>query len=778
MNVSFFSRTTVRAVCCVVALLAGHTAFGNAPVKAASTSASANVVASPLAAGAATEAATHAAASNANTVSLATLANLSGALRLAGASASRSISIPLSARERVQDAVLHLVVSNSISLLTSRSELAVRVNDRTIAQVQLSSRQPEATADIRVPADLLRPGYNTLTFAVAQHSTEACEDPSAPELWTEIDTSASTLRMQTALAPLTPTLADLSNLIDPKQWAPRAITIVNASHPNNASQLAGGALVAEGIALRLRYLSTAPRVLDAEHGSGEGLLPGLAPGPLAGSDVVLIGSRDALRGYLDAKTAAQIDGAFLGVYPKPDDARRFVLVVSGRNDAEVERAARAFAHSELPLPHASGLVIGAFDETALPPWSANRTVTGTAPHAFRDLGFTSRTLRAGDTADLEVRLPADIYAPEDAKVTLDMNFTEGAKMREDSVLNIALNGRFEQVIALDQQQGAVMRHYRISLPLRDFRAGLNTLSLQALLVPLVSDHCALRNMQNLEITLFDDSTLKLPPTSHYTTLPDLKRFADSGFPYTVKPDGSDLALRLAARDNATIASAWALMGRLAQNQAAPLTAAQITFDAQAQTRRNLILIGAASSLPQRLLKDAPWSPGTSIRIADGPAHAADSDTGGALPLGLGRLLRSSARVEQAGVTLRGDAPLSRQLLVMQYRGEQGGATTVLTAADAAELAAGVSQLIEPSYWGEMRGNVALLSFDRADLWTERVGSTYEEGSLGPLAWLGYALSERPWVAYAMLVALLSIFAGTSALLLKRYYRTRHRDRDE
>jgi hypothetical protein len=673
--------------------------------------------------------------------------------------------------------VLHLVVSNSISLLTNRSELAVRVNDRTIAQVQLSSRQPEATADIRVPADLLRTGYNTLTFAVAQHSTENCEDPNAPELWTEIDTSESTLQMQTALAPLTPTLADLANLIDPKQWAPRALTIVNASRPHDDMQLAGGSLVAQGVALRLRYLSAAPRVLDAEHGNGSGILPGLSLAPLADSDVVLIGSHDALRGYLDAKTLAQIKGAFLGIYPKPDDARRFVLIVSGRNDEEVERAAHAFAHTELPLPRTSELVIGAFDETTLPPWSANRTITGTAPHTFRELGLTSRTLVAGDAADMEVRLPADIYAPEDAKVTLDMNFTEGAKMREDSVLNIVLNGRFEQVIALDQQQGAVMRHYRISLPLRDFRAGLNTLSLQALLIPLVSDRCALRNMQNLEITLFDDSTLTLPPTSHFTTLPDLKRFADSGFPYTVQPDGKDLALRLAARDNDTIAAAWALMGRLAQSQAAPLSAALLTFGVPSEARRDVILLGAASSLPPSLLKHAPWSPGTSIRIADGAAAEGDSQTGSTFPLSLTRLLGSPARAEQPDVTLRGDVPLSRQLLVMQYRGERGGAMTVLTAESTNALVDGISRLIEPSYWGALRGDIALLSFDRPDLWTGRVGGTYEEGSLGPLAWLGYTFSEHPWLGYAALVVLLSVFAGSSALLLQRYHRKRHRDAD-
>ena len=445
------------------------------------------------------------------------------------------MSIAVSAREQVQAATLHLVVSNSISLLTDRSQLAVRVNGRTIAQLQLSSRQPEAAADIRVPAELLRPGYNTLTFAVAQHSTENCEDPDAPELWTEIDTSASTLQLQTELKPLTPTLADLGDLIDPRQWYARPVDIVSAAHPDSDGQLANGSLLAQGIALRLRYLEPTLRVLDAQRGTGAGVLPGLALAPLAGADVLLIGTRDALRGELDPQIVARIQTGFLGIYPKPRDPQHFVLVISGRDDSEVNRAARAFAHRELRLPHRDEMLIGELDEPDTVAWSANGTVSGTAPHTFRQLGFTSRTLFPTERAEMDVRLPADIYAPEDARVTLYLNFTEGAKMREDSVLNIFLNGRFEQVVALDQQQGAVMRRYRVDIPLRDFRTGANTLSLQPVLVPLVTDHCTLRSTGNLVLTLFDDSTLTLPPASHFTTLPDLKRLADSGFPTRSDP---------------------------------------------------------------------------------------------------------------------------------------------------------------------------------------------------------------------------------------------------
>ena len=734
-----------------------------APVPAASSVASAG------------QASASVAGNSAVPISLATLDNLSGPLRLAGQRVSTSISLPLSAREHVESATLHLVVTNSVSLLSDRSQLAVRVNGTTIAQLALSSKQPETTADIRIPAELLRPGYNALGFVAAQHSTENCEDPNAPELWTEVDTSASTLRMQTSLAPLTtPRLSDLDDLIDPKQWGTRAFAIVNAAHPINDTQLAAGSLVAQGIALRLRYLSAPPRVADAQPGSGSGIAPGLALGKLDGADVFLAGTRDQLRPYLDPQVLARVSGAFLGLYPKPGDPRRFVLVVSGRDDAEVERAARVFAHREVPLPRRGELAVDALDEAAVAPWSTSRVLAGTEPRTFRSLDFRSRTLAPGERAEMRIALPADVYAPEDAQVSLDLNFTAGAKMRSDSVLNLYLNDRFEQVIALDHSEGGVIRHYRVSIPLRSFRAGENTLSLRPILVPSVSDRCTLLQTENLRLTIFEDSTIKLPPASHFTTLPDLARFAESGFPYTAHPDGGDLAMTVAGDDNETIAAAWALAGKLAQAAGEPLSRAQMTFGAPASARQ-AILVGAAPALPSHALDGAPWKPGHSERVADsivpGEAQAASW-----LPWGLGSRAEAAPQAATSGeVVLRGALPLVGQLLVMQYRDTSGRAMTVFTAASSSDLVQGVGRLVEPGLWSGLDGDVSLLDVSRGQWWTARVGSTFEFGSTGVWDHLGFLVSTHPWFGYAALVALLAALAATTTLLLRRQYLKRHRE---
>jgi len=540
---------------------------------------------------------------------LARLSSTEGPLRINNSAGNASLNIPLGARETAQVAILHLVATNSVSLLGERSQLVVRLNDRTLAQFALSPHQPELTADIRLPVGYLKTGYNSLTFAVAQHATEQCEDPTSPELWTEIDTTRSTLQLQSDLKPLTPTLADLNDLIDPRQQYPRQINIVNASHPADDTALSTGGLVAQGVALRLRYLPFAVKQLDAKSGAGAGMAPGLALAELANADNVLIGTKEQLKPYLSADWLQRLQGSFLGIYPMPNDQRHFLLVVAGDTEEQVRLAASTFASLRAPLPQQAGMTVASLNRGGLSAYEAPGKMAASGTYQFKQLGYVTHTIgeHGNVSSDVDVTLPADAYASEDAVIEFDLNFTEGAKMRADSVMNIYLNNKFQSVIALDQEQGGLLQHYRVSIPLRSFKTGHNVVSFQPALVPFITGNCVCRQMGNLRVTLFDDSTVKLPSFSHYVALPNLQLLADSGFPYTVHSDGSSVAVRLAAHDSNTIAAAWSLLGRLAQDQSMALEAAQVTFG-ESQDGRQILLVGAQASLPSEALLGAPWPP--------------------------------------------------------------------------------------------------------------------------------------------------------------------------
>ena len=132
---------------------------------------------------------------------------------------------------------------------------------------------------------------------------------------------------------------------------------------------------------------------------------------------------------------------------------------------------------------------------------------------FEDFAFRTVTLRgmSAGRAELTFNVPADLFSGRDHDVELRLHIAHGAGMRGDSVLNLMLNGTFENVIHLDRAEGAVYRDYRVQIPLRSLRPGRNVLSFEPQLMPLVTGDCQAVQDENLLVTIFDDSTIEMPP---------------------------------------------------------------------------------------------------------------------------------------------------------------------------------------------------------------------------------------------------------------------------
>lgn len=711
-------------------------------------------------------------------VPLSNLSNRVGPIRLTRLDGNAVLSIPTSRRETIKSAVLHLVTTNSIAL-NERSQLVVRVNNRTVAQLQLSAKQPEITADIRLPAELLQPGYNQLSFRVAQHSQDSqCEDPNAPELWTEIDTTASVLRLQTEMKPLTAQtlqLSDLSDVFDPKAQVLQKVNIVTAGHPGTDAALSAGGMLAQGIGLKMRYLMPSIRQVDAQPssgGNGGGVTPGLALTSLAGADNLLVGTVAALKPYLDPKVAAQIKGSFLGVYPMPD-GQHVLLVVAGRDDKEVQRAAEAFAWQRLEFPSQSQWNISSFTPPKMPAYLPQANIASQGTYNFKQLGFNTGGFSGNTPAEINVNLPPDVYAQEDAQMEFHLNFSQGAKINSEAVVNLYLNDVFQRSITIEERQGGYYENYRLSLPLRNFRPGANVLSFRPMVMP--DRLCA--QTGPLLMTLFDTSSVKVPYIYRFAELPDLARFSSNAFPYVSQSDGGRLSLQVADQDSATIGAAWTLLGKLAQKQTVPLSAAQITFGAPA-AGRSVLVVGNAASLPRDLLADAPWKLDADLSFAGASIPmATPSQESGWFRQQFQTLAgtnRSNTDADYLNTVVSGDAKLTHQLLVMQFRSKKlgGATTTVFASANPAQLQEGMGQLMASNYWNNMAGDVTLLTLGKPDVATQRIGATYEEGNIGKTEYLGYIGSKYPWTLYGVTIIALALLAFLCWRLLRAHLRRR------
>jgi cellulose synthase operon protein B len=706
-------------------------------------------------------------------VALAELMAVPSHVRLKGASVHYDFHVGLSPRIEVIDAVLRLRMTNSISLLQERSHLRVALNGATMAQIPLSPSGAQSEFELALPAAMLVPGFNRLTFSAAQHYTDGCEDPSAPELWTEIDTRTSALELSTRPRRFAASLADLDALMGPATGNPRTHVLLTAAEPDDAL-LTAGARIAEAIGLRLQFVPPRIRHARAVRASEEQLVGDpdlrldLTPWPDA--DLVLLGTRDQLLPYLSGRLHRQISDAYLAVHRRAENDDRLVFVVSGTSPAEVERAAAALARIETPQTDSDRALVHALGVRRAPRNGSRHFLTLGGRYTFSDLGYRTRTVRGyGDEhLDLRFDLPPDFYVAETENLELALDFAYGANLRADSVLNLLVNGSFQQAIPLNNPRGAVLREYRIQVPLRSFRRGPNTITFEPVIVPMITGECLALEDRNLIFTLFEQSRVRIPNAVHYVAMPDLALFAATGFPFYPPPSAPEQPLSAAVTvygaDSATVASAWTFLARLAQaggsDSAVPVTRAT------ARQPRHQLLVGAWDAIDPALSASAPIAAGAARQhrpLAASPAPQ---------PGFFERLTRMDAALPAAGpsgLQLTAPALLRDHGLVTAFESPlaRGHTMTVLAAATPALLLERVDALVQPAVWTQLAGDIALWTEPGRTVHADRAGASFMLGDPRIADVLRYRLTLHPWILVAGVLALLVLAAALVGVLLKR-----------
>ncbi len=726
-----------------------------------------------------------------------------GPINLRGDRGEFELFFNLSTRVDPAAAALHLELSNSQALLANRSQLVIRLNDVVVAQLPLKPTAPISVADIALPVELLKGGGNRLTFTAAQHYTNDCEAPGAAELWSQIDSSRSRISITGRALDTAPVLSELQELIGPGLFGGRRFTLMSpvvaatlaatattaGPGPGDAA-LAVGATLSEALALRLRYQ---PASIDfaaaTPDGSTAATLRLVVPPPDTSQgngapDIVLFGTLDELRPMLGPDVASAITSGFLGVYALPSDRRRLVIVVSGKTADDVARAATALGIANFPFVDAPQQSVDRLEPRPGDTFFPHNLLKEGSQTSFAELGLKTTTVRGtAGRIGLDVILPPDLYLPDSAEAELSLDFAYGAGMRADAVMNLLLNGQFQQAIGLPDPGGAVLRGYKIRLPGRKLVPGRNRIEFELVLTPSSASACVPPETRNLILSLAESSSISVARGIHLAAQPDLQLFAATGFPYV---DGPGFDLALASRDPATVAAGWTMLARLAQVAGRLLPEGRILAGPPA-AGRHAIVVGAAPDLPE----PASAAPVGVQRVASFPY-----ETAAPLPVAEPSLIASLR--EWAGLAppapdavaaplpsrIQGAGALGRNGLLMAARAPGDGTFTVttLTAGSRQALWSATQSLVGPFVWPKLDEDVTLWraaagprAAGPADapglaapvpeaVFTQRVGPSYHIGSFGtlyaaryfiaryPLAWLGVIV-----VALLLLVAMLRLF---------------------
>ncbi len=456
-------------------------------------------------------------------------------LTLLGLDAIASVNFPRpSTWTLTADPELHLDLDHSAMLDPARSSLTIKVNDIALHTLALDQDNAvDGRVVLTVPRRVLL-DHNSLQFEASQHVDRECEDPYDPALWTRVlDTTA--LHFHRTEDPSEASLSQFPELLlDPTGLGPLEIALAGQGALTDETLQALGLVgLSLGRHAGYRGVVVGPTVARLEDATTHTLVVGTpAHNPLLGP-VVESARLSSGQGLVQALR-------------HPSDPHLAVLVVAGRDDAGLTKAAQAVASGEVQellsgsrvvIEESRALEAPARDEVPRP---VPRSLTFT----MGDLGLTDQTVRGTYSRAVQIPLnfPADtLVHPDGATVRLD--YAYGAQLDpERSTLEVLLNGVTLRSVALSQPDGDP--DARLEVDLRD---GLLHPSSELVavfhLVPDHEDACTLHHNRQLWATVFESTRFEVDRT-HTAELPDLALLRHGLWPLGPALDGDGVGLLL------------------------------------------------------------------------------------------------------------------------------------------------------------------------------------------------------------------------------------------
>lgn len=675
-----------------------------------------------------------------------------GPIALRGVDHARTLDVGVRLDEVVTGARLKLAFTYSPALIFPLSHIKLTLNDEVIATLPLQEKEAGrlVTREIDIDPRFFTDFNHLRVQLIAHYTLDHCEDPLHSSLWADIS-PATTLTLNTSRVTLPDNLALLPAPFFDRRDNRRVTVpfVLPASADGPTLRAAGvvaswlGALAAYREA-RFPVARTAPANADAIAFVTPGTMP-------AGLNL------------------PAIEGPTVRMMANPASPDRKLLVLAGRNPQELQTAVNALVLGKAALAGNSARVESVDIGKPRQPYDAPAWAPTDRPVLFRELVSDPQALQvAGSNPGairVNLRVPADLYDWTRSNVPLSLRYRYTAPSTyNDSVLSIDINDQLVRSYRL-RPLAATDDHNVVSVPLLSgttasasqrvgipaFRVGSNNqMQFQFHIDSQKTGLCTSTATDVARAAIDPDSTLDFSGFRHYTGLPNLAYFANSGYPFTRLADLADTALVIpdapTALDQEALLSLLGHMGKWTGLPSLRVTVAPVAAIDTVRDR-NLLLVGTGSAAATL----TRWGKSLPLLIAQGKTEIALRDQ------------RSStwsnwlAGVQEDPVTPVGRAILAADGPVAALVGFEspyagGNSVVALTATDDRRVADVLDALEDPARVSQMRGDLTVVRQDQVD--GLRLGERYY---VGDLPW--YA---RIWVrvsAFPSLMAIAGLLAG-------------------
>ncbi|MBZ3665158.1 cellulose biosynthesis cyclic di-GMP-binding regulatory protein BcsB [Pseudomonas monteilii] len=538
---------------------------------------------------------------------------------LLGVRNSEQIDFGLRRDRLATDASLQLDYTPSPALLPNLSHLRVYLNDELMGVVPVEKDQLGQRVRRQLAMDpKLLSDFNRVRLEFVGHYTDICEDPAHSGLWLNLNRKSQVQLHEQALV-LDNDLAYFPlPFFDARDTGKVELPVVFSGVPSLGEQRAAAILAS--------YFGSQAGWRKASFPVLYNRLPARCDKP---TPSIVFASNDRRPAFLaDLQQFPPVDGPVLQMIDHPDDRFSKVLLVLGRNDDDLVKAASALAVGNYLF---RGARVKVEQMTALQPrqpYDAPNWTRTDRPVRFAELLDYPEQLQVSGLqprpVTLELNLPPDLFVWRNQGIPLRTLYRYTAPaVTDESRLSISVNDQYITSMPLvgNDRRGGTLEEMRLAV-----LSGDNTALTEKSLVPALKmgdrnrlrfdfsfastlgsaqrDRCQTSLPVDVRAAIDDNSTIDLSGYHHYIAMPDLRAFARSGFPFSRMADLSETLVIMPAKPTAMqVGTLLDSVGGLAGQVGYPALAVRLTDDWKqaAAADADLLLIG---SLPEAL-GDAP-----------------------------------------------------------------------------------------------------------------------------------------------------------------------------
>lgn len=466
-----------------------------------------------------------------------------GSMVLRGARPEGSVEFGMRSDEVVAKALLNLDYTPSPSLLPVQSQLKVYLNDELMGVLPVTKEQLGKKVSAQIPIDpLYITDFNRVRLEFVGHYRDVCENPASSTLWLDVgresylDLTYQSLNVRN----------DLSHFpvpfYDSRDNRQLTLPMVFASAPDVLQQQAAA-------------------IIASWFGSKAGWRGQQFPvqfNQLPDRNAIVFATNDKRPDFL--REHPPVKAPTIEMIDHPDNPYIKLLVVFGRDDKDLLQAAKGIAQGNILFRGSSVTVDDVKQLQARKPYDAPNWVRTDRAVTYAELKTYEQQLQSSglvpDSINVALNLPPDLYLLRANGIDMNLNYRYTMPpIKDSSRMDISLNDQFLQSFSLNSSQDVNKLILRLPV-LQGLLDGKTEVTIPALRLGAMNqlrfdfqymnpmpggsiDNCITFQPVQNHVVIGDDSTIDFSKYYHFMAMPDLRVFANAGFPYSRMADLAD-----------------------------------------------------------------------------------------------------------------------------------------------------------------------------------------------------------------------------------------------